>query len=161
MTTRTTLRRTLIALAATGALAVAGCSSEQSEDETTTAVSTSSSTTESTTSEESTTPSESTETETAPTLTDPKTEVAPEPVAPAEQVPEPEAPAEQAPESEIPAPAVEDPVIGFTGAPGVDQPRVLDKEIASCGDSSIHEIGTTFFTDGTSGWTETCAAQMG
>jgi hypothetical protein len=38
---------------------------------------------------------------------------------------------------------------------------VLDKEISSCGDPSIHETGTTFFTDGTSGWTSTCAAQMG
>lgn len=54
-----------------------------------------------------------------------------------------------------------DPVIGFTGAPSVDSPHELDKQISSCGDPSIHEVGTTFFTDGTSGWTETCAAQMG
>ncbi|WP_297005354.1 hypothetical protein [uncultured Corynebacterium sp.] len=64
-----------------------------------------------------------------------------------------------------PAPQVEqydpDPVFGFTGAPGVDSPHQLDKEITSCGDTSIHEVGTTFFTDGTSGWTSTCAAQMG
>lgn len=53
------------------------------------------------------------------------------------------------------------PVVGFTGAPGVDSPHVLDKEIASCGDPSIHETGTTFFTDGTSGWTSACAALMG
>jgi hypothetical protein len=55
---------------------------------------------------------------------------------------------------------VEDPVIGFTGAPGVDQPRVLDKQISSCGDPALHQTGTTFFTDGTSGWTEQCSAQM-
>lgn len=57
-----------------------------------------------------------------------------------------------------PAPAVQ-PVIGFTGAPGVDPIRVLDKTISHCG-SQMHEIGTTFFTDGTSGWTESCSAQM-
>jgi hypothetical protein len=54
-----------------------------------------------------------------------------------------------------------DPVIGFTGAPSVDSPHVLDKEIAGCGDPALHQTGTTFFTDGTSGWTESCAAQMG
>lgn len=71
---------------------------------------------------------------------------------------------EAVPEAQ-PVPEVEqydpDPVIGFTGAPSVDSPHVLDKEVSSCGDPSIHEPGTTFFTDGTSGWTSTCAAQMG
>lgn len=52
------------------------------------------------------------------------------------------------------------PVVGFTGAPSVETPRVLDKQIASCGDPTIHQTGTTFFTDGTSGWTETCSSQM-
>lgn len=67
------------------------------------------------------------------------------------------------PTPEVPAPAPETPapVIGFTGAPGHDAPRVLDKTIASCGDPMIHETGTTFFTDGTSGWTQECANQMG
>lgn len=53
-----------------------------------------------------------------------------------------------------------EPVIGFTGAPGQEAPQVMDKQIASCGDPSIHETGTTFFTDGTSGWTQQCASQM-
>lgn len=64
----------------------------------------------------------------------------------------------------VPAPApapAPDPVIGFTGAPGADTPRVLDKTIASCGDPTIHQTGTTFFTDGTTGWTQQCANQMG
>ncbi|SNV77922.1 Uncharacterised protein [Corynebacterium imitans] len=61
----------------------------------------------------------------------------------------PEAPTEEA-----------EPVIGFTGAPGQEAPQVMDKQIASCGDPSIHETGTTFFTDGTSGWTQQCASQM-
>lgn len=30
----------------------------------------------------------------------------------------------------------------------------------SCGDVSLHEVGTTFFADGTSGWTQQCADQM-
>lgn len=53
-----------------------------------------------------------------------------------------------------------EPVIGFTEAPGNEAPHVMDKQIASCGDPSIHETGTTFFTDGTSGWTQQCASQM-
>lgn len=55
----------------------------------------------------------------------------------------------------------EEPVIGFTQAPGQEAPHPLDKQVASCGDPSIHEPGTTFFTDGTSGWTQQCASQMG
>ncbi|OHF36130.1 hypothetical protein [Corynebacterium sp. HMSC074A01] len=51
-------------------------------------------------------------------------------------------------------------MIGFTGAPGQEAPQVMEKQIASCGDPSIHETGTTFFTDGTSGWTQQCASQM-
>ena len=50
---------------------------------------------------------------------------------------------------------------GYTGAPGTEPIRELDKQIAGCGDPAIHERGTTFFTDGTSGWTEQCAAAMG
>lgn len=81
-----------------------------------------------------------------------------EPAAPAaveasapvqEQAPAPAPVQEQAPE----------PVIGYTEAPGQVAPHQLDKTIASCGDSTM-EIGTTFFTDGTSGWTQQCANQM-
>lgn len=49
---------------------------------------------------------------------------------------------------------------GYTGAPGSESPRCLDKQIASCGDASIHQMGTTFFTDGSSGWTQTCQDTM-
>lgn len=73
------------------------------------------------------------------------------------------APAEQAPAvAPAPAPAQQDagPVVGYTEAPGQVQPHPLDKQIASCGAPSIHQLGTTFFTDGTSGWTQDCAAQM-
>lgn len=51
-------------------------------------------------------------------------------------------------------------VIGFTEAPGHGSPTPMNKAIASCGDVNLHETGTTFFTDGTSGWTQTCASQM-
>lgn len=65
------------------------------------------------------------------------------------------------PQAPAPAPTpTPPPVIGMTGAPGVDTPQVLNKTIASCGDPGIHETGTTFFTDGTTGWTEQCAQQM-
>lgn len=49
--------------------------------------------------------------------------------------------------------------VGFTGAPGHESPHCLGKQIASCG-TSDHQAGTTFFTDGTSGWTQTCQDQM-
>lgn len=65
----------------------------------------------------------------------------------------------------VPAPADQprqpEPVIGYTEAPGQTDPYVMDKQIQSCGDISIHQTGTTFFTDGTTGWTEQCANQMG
>ncbi|CAB0639118.1 hypothetical protein CIP107575_00730 [Corynebacterium diphtheriae] len=76
----------------------------------------------------------------------------------AETVPAAIAPApQQAPEAVNEAPPA---VIGFMGAPGHDTPRALDKVIDSCGDPHIHETGTTFFTDGTSGWTQQCSDTM-
>lgn len=71
-----------------------------------------------------------------------------------------EAPAEPPVQAPAPAPQEADPVIGYTEAPGQVEPQVMEKQIASCGDPSIHQTGTTFFTDGTTGWTENCAAQM-
>ncbi|MCT2188937.1 excalibur calcium-binding domain-containing protein [Corynebacterium kefirresidentii] len=35
-----------------------------------------------------------------------------------------------------------------------------EKTVSSCGDPSIHERGTTFFSDGTSGWTQQCSDEM-
>lgn len=50
------------------------------------------------------------------------------------------------------------PVIGMTEAPGAAQPSVMNKVIQSCGDDPMmYQPGTTFFTDGTTGWTEQCA----
>lgn len=76
---------------------------------------------------------------------------APEPAPAVAPAPAP-APAPVQPEA--------DPVIGFTEAPGVAQPTAMNKTISHCGDPGLHETGTTFFTDGTSGWTQTCASQM-
>ena len=59
-----------------------------------------------------------------------------------------------------PAPVTSAPVMGFTGAPGIDSIRPLDKTISHCGDPMMYQTGTTFFTDGTTGWTETCSQQM-
>lgn len=50
--------------------------------------------------------------------------------------------------------------VGFMGAPGQSTPTPMEKVVESCGDVSLHEVGTTFFTDGTSGWTQQCADQM-
>lgn len=95
--------------------------------------------------------------EAAPEESDPaQNDVAPTPEA-AAPAPQPQAPIEAPAPTQPPTPA---PVVGITGAPSVETPRVLDKQIASCGDPTMHQTGTTFFTDGTSGWTETCSAQM-
>ena len=47
---------------------------------------------------------------------------------------------------------------GYTGAPTGD-PTPIDKSIARCAKSSegLYEQGTTWFTDGTSGWTQYCS----
>lgn len=63
--------------------------------------------------------------------------------------------------SAAPAATVAPPVVGFTEAPGHGSPTPMNKSISSCGDPAMHQPGTTFFTDGTSGWTQTCADQMG
>lgn len=49
---------------------------------------------------------------------------------------------------------------GYTEAPGQAEPSEMIKTVASCGDPALHETGTTFFTDGSSGWTQQCASQM-
>ena len=36
----------------------------------------------------------------------------------------------------------------------------MERTITSCGDPSIHERGTTFFSDVTSGWTQQCSDEM-
>ena len=48
----------------------------------------------------------------------------------------------------------------MTEAPGQAAPSAMNKTIQSCGSPSMHETGTTFFTDGTSGWTQNCADAM-
>lgn len=95
-----------------------------------------------------------------------KIEASPSTSAAAASTPEEAPSAGGKPSVQSPAPAApvekpaEEPVIGYTEAPGQEQPHVIEKQIASCGDPSIHETGTTFFTDGTSGWTQVCASQM-
>lgn len=61
----------------------------------------------------------------------------------------------------VPAAPSAPPVIGFTEAPGHGSPTPMNKTISSCGDPMLHQPGTTFFTDGSSGWTQECANQMG
>ena len=79
------------------------------------------------------------------------------PAAPAQETLVQESPVQAVPVEQTPATP---PVRGFTGAPSVSEITELDKTISHCGDPSIHQTGTTFFTDGTSGWTENCSAQM-
>lgn len=51
-------------------------------------------------------------------------------------------------------------LVGSMGQPQFSGTTCLDKTIASCAEPGLYETGTTFFTDGTSGWTQTCANQM-
>lgn len=74
-----------------------------------------------------------------------------------QETPLPQPPVQETPVEEIPSAP---PVRGFTGAPSVSEIEELDKTISHCGDPSIHQTGTTFFTDGSTGWTENCSAQM-
>ena len=48
--------------------------------------------------------------------------------------------------------------MGYTGAP-IGDPTPINKTIARCAKNSegLYQQGTTWFTDGTSGWTQTCA----
>ncbi|WP_288746653.1 hypothetical protein [uncultured Corynebacterium sp.] len=48
--------------------------------------------------------------------------------------------------------------LGYTGAPTGD-PTPINKNIARCAKSSegLYEQGTTWFTDGTTGWTQYCS----
>lgn len=95
-----------------------------------------------------------------------KIEASPSTSAAAASTPEEAPSVEEKPSVQSPAPAApaeepaEEPVVGYTEAPGQVEPHVMEKQIAYCGDPSIHETGTTFFTDGTSGWTQNCASQM-
>lgn len=47
---------------------------------------------------------------------------------------------------------------GYTGAPN-GEPTAINKTISHCAKSSqgLYEQGTTWFTDGTTGWTQYCA----
>lgn len=65
----------------------------------------------------------------------------------------------------ITPPRENEPVIGSIGClPGNRgcEPQVLDKEIERCATADQYDIdqrGKTWFTDGTTGWTERCAAE--
>ena len=96
----------------------------------------------------------------APSATASPAEAAEQASAVQQDTPVYEAPAETPIQAPAPAPQEAEPVIGYTEAPGQVEPQVMEKQIASCGDPSIHQTGTTFFTDGTTGWTENCAAKM-
>lgn len=100
----------------------------------------------------------------------PNAETLQEPAAQHEVTPAPDSPA-PAPQTQAHAtPAappvsaqqspVAPPVIGMTEAPGHAQPSAMNKTVQSCGDVTMHQPGTTFFTDGTSGWTQQCSDQM-
>lgn len=51
-------------------------------------------------------------------------------------------------------------LVGSMGQPQFSGTECLNKVVSHCGDPSNMETGTTFFTDGTSGWTQQCANSM-
>lgn len=58
------------------------------------------------------------------------------------------------------APARNDCLVGSYGQPQFQGTQCLDKTVSHCGDPASMESGTTFFTDGSSGWTQQCANVM-
>lgn len=64
------------------------------------------------------------------------------------------------PEPSAAALATNDCLVGSYGQPQFQGTQCLDKTVSSCGDPATMESGTTFFTDGTSGWTQQCANEM-
>lgn len=136
-------RKSVSAVAACALLALAGCSGDTSGDEpagseSTTSTSSESSTTKSSESSSSSSSSTSTSSEQPkPTSTGSSTPPAPSSTTNSGGGP-----------------------TGYTEAPGVTDPTPMNKTIQKCGDVSIHEIGTTFFTDGTSGYTTYCDGVM-
>lgn len=139
--------RTALALLASGMLTLSGCTTPVEPTDT-----------EETTSLTSSSASSSTSTSSSSTSSIPEASQVDEPATPAAPEPVPEVtPAPVAPPTPAPAPTQQPgTVIGMTGAPGHDTPRPLNRTIASCG-GDIHQRGTTFFTDGTSGWTQQCS----
>ena len=139
--------RTALALLASGMLTLSGCTTPVEPTDT-----------EETTSLTSSSASSSTSTSSSSTSSIPEASQVDEPATPAAPEPGPEVtPAPVAPPAPAPAPTQQPgTVIGMTGAPGHDTPRPLNKTIASCG-GDIHQRGNTFFTDGTSGWTQQCS----
>ena len=77
-----------------------------------------------------------------------------------EDAPHPTLPTAEESAEDIGVDQPQEEVIGFTEAPGAAQPTPMEKAIESCGDVSLHETGTTFFSDGTSGWRQQCADEM-
>lgn len=67
------------------------------------------------------------------------------------------APVTSTPPAEEDVPATEAP-IGFTGAPIGDPQPLVGKAIDHCMTGPMYQSGTTMFTDGTTEWTEQCAA---
>lgn len=114
-------------------------------------------TVETTTSKTSTTRPTSSPTSTTSTTTSAAPTSTVEPTPTREPEPTTEAPAAVAVEQDE---EEDDRPVGFTGGPADSTPAPMNKTIESCGDLSLHETGTTFFTDGTSGWTEQCSNEM-
>lgn len=114
-------------------------------------------TVETTTSETSTTRPTSSAASTTATTTSAASTSTVEPTPTREPEPTTEAPAAVAVEQDE---EEDDRPVGFTGGPADSTPAPMNKTIESCGDLLIHETGTTFFTDGTSGWTEQCSNEM-
>lgn len=91
------------------------------------------------------------------------------PIAKSDKLPNPTlpaSPADAAPEAPAAAIAPADPLdqipADHPNREAIEQSlrESAGKTIDHCGDPGMHETGTTFFTDGTTGWTPDCANQM-
>lgn len=82
----------------------------------------------------------------APTSQTPTSQPEPTSTEAEETVPPQDSPRDAEPAAQEIAPAQTSPIAG--------------KTVSSCGDPNLHQFGTTFYSDGTSGWSETCNSQM-
>lgn len=143
-------RFTTIATTAVLALALSGCTPSETASDSPKATSTSSSSA-----------SSAEETSTAQTTTSSAT-AEPQPTLPPKHPAAQPAPAGIAPAAPAPADPLAQVPADHPNGPAIEQSlkESAGKTIDHCGEPGLHETGTTFFTDGTTGWTPECASQM-
>lgn len=80
-------------------------------------------------------------------------------IAPTTTTSSAEEPTGQQPPATDEQPAPGAPPVGYTGAPNGPPQPLVGKVVDYCMTDPMYQTGTTMFTDGTTGWTQECAAE--